>query len=598
MATLEDKHVTSLSRPFCPLLEPTLTDLAFVTAAAFQGLASQAYVALGIAGVGITVFESLRRLKRPTRNVRNKKRDAQLNSEDWSFNGYLYQARAFSPYRPVKLHSIWPFFWVWQILRTRTSDIALRSGVDSAAYVCVLQGIWIFCVFLLLTVFPALFTIHLKHSPQWYAADDLNRASLSALVSDSDNVRLLWVHVLFLWFMTIGFWIIIIYVGRQILNLRRLVLQDVIKNGGQIVQRHPEHRGWRHRTLLVSNIPVGMRSKKELQTYFRSLLAGELVLKRDLKTLTGQAWRGRKKHNDRHQQDEESTTPVEKPQVEAQDEEAQGYPPPPPVASTAPTVPQDDVVSNIVLVKRTLLVHEVFRKREDALHELEKAHIQLAKNLLARVKTHLELQTQRSRDSEKANPDDAQMDQLARQLQPFLDPSKEKDKSIWEVLADMPRDLLDPFQATRREEILFNGQKVPLIDYWLTYFNFLDERLQLFRAKACDDEIDAPAFATASKTETGGKEEEDRELKEFNPKPTPTAFVTLESAAAARLLIQKYPNHPERPWACTLEEAPDSRDLVSLPSFFFRLPYSTPAINRSGTSWQQVPLEGMCCDPS
>lgn len=440
--------------------------------------------------------------------------------------GYLYQARAFVPFRPVKMHGLWPLAWVWSVVRTRTSDIALRSGVDSAAYVCVLNGVWLFAVSQLLTTFPVLLALHLHFSPSSYAPTDLNRASLSALVSDKDNVHLLFVHVLLLWWMTLAFYLTIIRIGRQILRLRRLVLRDESQNQAQHVPQDASHRGWRHRTLLVTNIPTEMRSEEKLTAYFDDMLKLPRVQAAATSATTPST--DKKTVNPNHNKGKVPVQIAPKP----------AYPPTPAAHPVRRLSDHENPISRIVLVRRTGELHETFKKREDALHQLEKAHAQLAVNVLRATKRHLNrtrsTQAPQPNSAEEKSTEDVEMDFIAQKLQPYLDPlQSNNNKSIWEALSELPKDMLDPFQPTRALKV-FKDQRVAELDYWVAKFNLYSVLLDDLRASPRD------SF-----------------------KPTPTAFVTFNSAAQARRLAQQVPHHPERVWACLLERAPDTRDLVS-----------------------------------
>ncbi|PWN45347.1 hypothetical protein IE81DRAFT_320078 [Ceraceosorus guamensis] len=63
---------------------------------------------------------------------------------------------------------------------------------------------------------------------------------------------------------------------------------------------------------------------------------------------------------------------------------------------------------------------------------------------------------------------------------------EEKDgmpETVWEALADVPRELLDPYQPLTRLSALFRGQTVPTIDYLLTKLNLLTALVTEMRAR-------------------------------------------------------------------------------------------------------------------
>ncbi|MCO5590615.1 hypothetical protein L7F22_044586 [Adiantum nelumboides] len=56
-------------------------------------------------------------------------------------------------------------------------------------------------------------------------------------------------------------------------------------------------------------------------------------------------------------------------------------------------------------------------------------------------------------------------------------------ETVWEALAEVPRDLLDSFQPVTRLSSLFRGQTVPTIDYLLTKLNLLTALVTEMRAR-------------------------------------------------------------------------------------------------------------------
>ncbi|PWN50853.1 hypothetical protein IE53DRAFT_368546 [Violaceomyces palustris] len=80
-------------------------------------------------------------------------------------------------------------------------------------------------------------------------------------------------------------------------------------------------------------------------------------------------------------------------------------------------------------------------------------------------------------------------------------------ETVWEALATVPRELLDPFQPATRLSALFRGQTVPTIDYLLTKLNLL----------------------TALVTEM-------RSRPPTSYEPTSTAFVTFRDPRQARMV--------------------------------------------------------------
>jgi len=190
----------------------------------FIGMLASAEVALGVMGIGTLIFEVGRRWKRKTiRRIRpldGQDKRQQPDQEDYEMAGYLYSARSFVPHKPSPRHSKWPFAWIWQVCllvlllvyRIHSSYgqvIPLDNkfyishcGLDSAVYILILRGCFMFTLSQALTTLPILLPIHLLHSPDTYKKSDIARASLSALVSDDQNKHLLFAHVILLWWMS------------------------------------------------------------------------------------------------------------------------------------------------------------------------------------------------------------------------------------------------------------------------------------------------------------------------------------------------------------------------------------------------------------
>lgn len=158
----------------------------------------------------------------------------------------------------------------------------------------------------------------------------------------------------------------------------------------------------------------------------------------------------------------------------------------------APVRPESSVV-HVVIVRKLDELHELVDKRKEVLHELEAAHVVLAQQVMSAVAAHIRLQAKQPnlkerilRVAEKKISKD--VDTLVEALGPFLpvdsteakiwnssNPEKRTplpNRTIWEVLADLPPPLLDPYQPTTKLKV-FRGQLAPSIDYFLTKLNLL-----------------------------------------------------------------------------------------------------------------------------
>jgi hypothetical protein len=158
----------------------------------------------------------------------------------------------------------------------------------------------------------------------------------------------------------------------------------------------------------------------------------------------------------------------------------------------APSRPGSSVV-HVVIVRKLDELHELVDKRKEVLHELEAAHVNLARQVMSVVAAHVRIKAKQLtlkerllRVKEKEVSQD--MDILVEALGPFLQADSKEGKiwkswnpekrtilpnrTIWEAMADLPPHLLDPYQPTTKLKV-FRGQHAPSIDYFLTKLNLL-----------------------------------------------------------------------------------------------------------------------------
>ncbi|CAE6363414.1 unnamed protein product [Rhizoctonia solani] len=118
----------------------------------------------------------------------------------------------------------------------------------------------------------------------------MTRASLTSLTdsgafgrdrdSFTGNLRLLSVHVAIIWWMSLTWIGTLLWICRGAFRLREAMVQDARKDREKYLQenngnRHP-HQGWRLRTVMVTDIPSGLRDEHRLAEYFRRYLSKDL----------------------------------------------------------------------------------------------------------------------------------------------------------------------------------------------------------------------------------------------------------------------------------------------------------------------------------
>jgi len=215
-------------------------------------------------------------------------------------------------------------------------------------------------------------------------------------------------------------------------------------------------------------------------------------------------------------------------------------------------------VQTIVLVRKMNELSAMLNRRQEVLSQLEAAHIKLAQSVLQKVGRQTQkmrkenkkkggdmggvgmgkvrnggllsaIKTKRTakQDSKEADvekdaavqlrEDVLRLNDLTYRLARFAPGNKghhmreaqwkgDKEEAkegnimaetVWEALADVPRDLLDPYQPVTRLSSLFRGQKVPTIDYLLTKLNLLTALVTEMRARPPTSyEATSTAFVT------------------------------------------------------------------------------------------------------
>lgn len=196
-------------------------------------------------------------------------------------------------------------------------------------------------------------------------------------------------------------------------------------------------------------------------------------------------------------------------------------------------------IQTVVLVRKMNELSAMLSRRQEVLGQLEAAHIKLAQGVITKVgqQTRKMQKEQRRTKDDRASlkgadttpgvqmlnlfkfsrtsptdktpdvekdaatelrEDTLRLNELNHRFARFVDTKQVLDgttiawngkdnntsaSSVWEALAEAPRDLLDPFQPVTRLSSLFRGQKVPTIDYLLTKLNLLTALVTEMRAR-------------------------------------------------------------------------------------------------------------------
>jgi Cytosolic domain of 10TM putative phosphate transporter len=460
------------------------------------------------------------------------------------------------------------------------------------------------------TTLPVLLPIHLVFADSTVSPHSMNRASLTALITQLKGVKLLWVHQILLYWLFVTWVTTIWWIVRGLFRYRKRLIRTAaeqlaaeranpeLAKEKPLPSAHPHtphapnpdpvvDRGLRLRTIMVSNVPVSLRSESELRDYFiyhmsKSIYGPALThgfLPRVINFIL------RRK----------------------------------PAAPLAKIMPGGDafvegesqtpIIERVVIARKMSELQSQLERREEVLRKLEANHLKLARRVLTAVKERLEEgeltgttrktvrrkekakdpeQGKEGKDGEGSGEEDEHISKVAREermkvlveaLGPFVKeftplkrkPGKTRPESytrllkskpvsrsdsietvatpaengvypppsplegkqtIWDVLHSLPRDYLDPYQPLTSVNTLFRGATVPSIDYHTAKLGLITSLIN-----------------------------ENRSRLQTDYTPASTAFVTFHNPRDALRAVKFLPCHPDNPLVCLVEMAPDWRDL-------------------------------------
>jgi len=595
----------------------------------FLGLATTTAIFAGIGGTCLVGFEVMRQLKRlpsvhfttlrktqgTTGTIRpsttSDSQARQLTCEDWEM-GHLYHARTFHATTPTPPMARWPLLWAWQAVKFDDWFYATHTGMDTVVYVRFLKWAVLWVLLHTLTTAPTLLAIHFHYSQT--SVDDrsidksnMARASLSYVASlpspqcaspdrevrktgcvyspNPDGQKILWVHLMLLYYMAFTWWYALWRIAHGSLRIRWRFIQQLRQTESdreaqlehhaqrqhrQQIEEHLDTRGWRQRTLMVSNLPASMREEAGIRRYFEEYLRPddastvaddrdsflhESIGRRGANDLKGDnghsssdsqgATNDSKGHllrASRSQGDtsEQVASPV-KTMVDGDSRsgslsKATAPEPKGPEPDLQPDRHLGSPVQAIVLVRKMDELSSLLARRQTVLGQLEAAHVKLATAVLSDVRARLTRQNNaaggqtddppsnlrdrlnsikkrtkrhiRAQSSSDAESNDGfqlsernlRIEALLKHLGPFVqahdrqratmravdaveESGDKMDETVWEALAEVPRELLDAYQPVTRLSALFRGQTVPTIDYLLTKLNLLTALVTEMRAR-------------------------------------------------------------------------------------------------------------------
>lgn len=190
---------------------------------------------------------------------------------------YLYRPRQFLGANRAPPLPKYPLAWIWQVLRLSQDWYLRHSGLDAAVYVRFVTACWYFMLSQLCTTLVITLPLHIIYAPESVLPSSIAQASVNSLISSTTGGQsYLWVRTVLLWWQTICWITAVIYVGWGNIRMRReqiLYPWTDTRDGDRDSEATPsaiedktgskadrpagiDTRGWRFRTVKLSNIPA------------------------------------------------------------------------------------------------------------------------------------------------------------------------------------------------------------------------------------------------------------------------------------------------------------------------------------------------------
>jgi hypothetical protein len=294
----------------------------------------------------------------------------------------------------------------------------------------------------------------------------MTRASISSLVLTPEGLELLWIHVCILFWLAFTWVANLFYICNSAFKFRAATIHAAARRAEADVaaekdaQYHPHphpqfpfqdipspfsdssNRGLRLRTVTVANVPVQLRSEKELKEYFEYYMSRPID--KPSVGLTSSKQPGlmdkflafgfnRAKRIPQHFPLPQSTRgPTPRGETEQRLTEGNRTPLEEPLRVNADDIP---VIDRVIIARKMTELASLLERREDILRSLETAHIKLAKKTISAVACEMVGRQemiqgsltkdssdggQRNVDIEGATPSSETMDLLIRTLTPFV----------------------------------------------------------------------------------------------------------------------------------------------------------------------------------
>ncbi|KAJ2930898.1 hypothetical protein H1R20_g6193, partial [Candolleomyces eurysporus] len=596
----------------------------------YSGLINQTVIGIAITVICVTGQELMKRRRRKGRKVPPE--EGLGKRESWEF-GYLYNGRSWARFPSPPSPTGWALSWIREVIGYSEDELHSLRGTDATLYVRFLRGCFWFSLLHTVTTFPILFPIHVEFSEHEISSKSMTRASISSLVATDKGLSLLWIHMCLLFWITLSWMGTLIWICNgafrlrarsiaQLAHRRREALENPDAVDATLYQHpHPQYAfqdvpipamghpnyGLRLRTVMVSNLPHGLRDEKELKEYFEYWLSRKV--EKPSMGLTSSTQPGLVNKTLAFMFNRAKKIPARVQNVLPTSNKDEDRTSNEPKRSSKPQTQDKPIVERVVIARKMTELASLLERREEILRLLETAHIKLANKALLDVQEAMErkkaqkpfshhrsskakaIEVAKKRRSVAVDveqgqvemddlSDEERMEKLIETLGPFVEQfglrelkknqSQRFDKWKFKHLRQSSdssssdsgsEEASDPrgtqgSKASRSGETIWDAL-LSLPRCALDAYQPLVNLSHLFRGKT----VPAIDYYTAKLNLLTSLITENRSKAITDFDPVSTAFVTFADPADARRACKYLAVHPNNPLTCLVSIAPEYQDL-------------------------------------
>jgi hypothetical protein len=435
----------------------------------------------------------------------------------------------------------------------------------------------------------------------------MTRASISSLVQDPHGLKLLWIHICLLFWVTLTWIATLFWIAHGAFMLRAADIDAAARrklnpspDKRYYPHPHPQYpfaevlpetsdesvEGLRFRTVMVSNLLPQLKNEKELKEYFEYFLSRQI----DRPVLPGDAM------NDRPGFMNTSLAFLFN-----RAKRLPSHLPTSPLMSNDRTADKDDnlprdkdvpIIERVVVTRRMTELASLLERREEILVELETAHLKLAKKTLLAVRDAMtakqkgtwKVKEQKAEDAETGDMTEGErMDRLIKALGPFVEEFGLLDRAVAKrseeaINKDVLRRLRHGRSQDSNDSDIEEAPAYPLtsregkrsvnkLTVWDALLSVprscLDPYQPLLRLSHLfrDKTVPSIDYYTAKLNLLSSLIVENRSQPVNKYDPASTAFVTFANPEDAFKACTYLTVHPNNPLACTVQMAPPYQDL-------------------------------------